>query len=236
MCFSVQVERDLKKLAYRFDAKINDKAFDNFYHLQKNAPDKYQFAHDEDSRIFAKTWAPIICSVNGERQVRPMRYQLLPGFSPTEKYLRVDPKTNKEVEIKSTYNARIDSLQSARAWQKPFMNFHAVLPIKKFYEWVPKNGHKSIISFEPKNDEYLLAPCLYDNWFSEDKQKIIQSFAIITDNAVNEVMEQGHDRTPISLSEDNLDKWLNPQNHEDKYIIDILNSPKHDEYSHNWLI
>jgi len=81
-----------------------------------------------------------------------------------------------------------------------------------------------------------LAPCLYDNWFSEDKKKIIQSFAIITDDPRPEVLELGHDRTPISLDESKIDQWLNPQNHDANLIYNLLKTPKHDFYEHKWMM
>lgn len=235
MCFSVQVELDLKKLSQRFDAQINEKAFENFKRLESLDSNKYKFAYPEDQRIFSKIWTPVICAVEGKRQIRPMRYQLLPSFCKNEIYNRVDPKSGKEVEVKNTFNARLDSLEKRKAWQKPYGRFHAVLPIKKFYEWVPRDGHKAMISFAPENDEFLLAPCLYDNWYSQDKQKIIQSFAIITDDPREEVEAMGHDRTPIALNEDNLDLWLNPQGHPISTIYQVLKSPKHDKYQYSWL-
>ena len=236
MCFSVQIDKDLKKLSSRFNAVVNEAAFDNLATLEKNEPNKYRYIYDEDNRIYTKIWAPVICMVKNERQIRPMRYQLLPSFCKDEVYTRLNPQTNKEQEVKSTYNARLDSLTTAQAWQKPFMNFHAVLPIKTFYEWVPRNGHKSMISFKPQNEEYLLAPCLYDNWFSEDKKKIIQSFAIITDGARPEILEMGHDRAPIAIDETLMNKWLTPQNHDQNDIMNLLRSPKHDKYDSKWMM
>ncbi len=236
MCFSVQVETDLKRMAYRFNAVINQKSFDNFKNLEKLNPNKYKFAYPEDQRIFSKVWAPIICMVAGERQIRPMRYQLLPHFCKDELYTRINPKTKKLVEIKNTFNARMDSLKTAKAWKKPFTNYHAVLPIKKFYEWVPKNGHKAMISFFPENDDYLLAPCLYDNWYSKDQSRIVQSFAIITDEPRPEVHALGHDRTPIALDENKLDAWLDPVPGRTDELIELLKEPKHDQYAHEWVL
>jgi putative SOS response-associated peptidase YedK len=234
MCFSVQVDTDLKKLANRFDAKINEKSFDHFSRMEKMDPNKYKYVYEEDKRIFSKVWAPIICNVRGQREIRPMRYQLLPHFCPTDKYMRTDENTGKQIEIKNTFNARLDSLMKARAWQKPFMRFHAMLPVKKFYEWVPRNGHKALIEFFPEEQEYMLVPCLYDNWYSEDKTEIIQSFAIITDDPRPEIEQMGHDRTPISLNEENLQKWLNPTQSDLEDVINVLKSPNHAQYGHKW--
>lgn len=234
MCFSVQVDIDLKKLAYRFDAQINEKSFEHFKRMENLDANKYKYVYPEDKRIFSKVWAPIICDVRGQREIRPMRYQLLPHFCETDKYLRTDDKSGKKVEIKNTFNARLDSLQTARAWQKPFMRFHAMLPVKKFYEWVPRDGHKALIEFSPENEEYMIVPCLYDNWYSADKSEIIQSFAIITDDPRPEVEQMGHDRTPISINEEKLDYWLKPENSGVEQIVDILKNPTHPLYGHKW--
>lgn len=239
MCFSVQVDIDLKRLAYRFDAVINQKAFDNYKQLENEDSNKYKYVYPEDQRVFSKVWTPIICEVRGVREIRPMRYQLLPHFCTEEKYTRIDEKTGKSMEIKNTFNARLDSLTSAQAWKKPFMQLHAMLPIKKFYEWVPKDGHKAMISFYPDSeesfDDYILTPCLYDNWFSPDKSKIIQSFAIITDEPRDEVRAMGHDRTPINLDEKHLSSWLNPAQTNQAEILNILQNPVHPKYGHKWL-
>ena len=234
MCFSVQVDIDLKRLAYRFDAQINEKSFDHFKRMEQQDANKYKYVYPEDQRIFSKVWAPIICDVRGQREIRPMRYQLLPHFCESDKYMRTDEKNGKQVEIKNTFNARLDSLTSARAWQKPFMRFHAMLPVKKFYEWVPRNGHKALIEFYPENEDYMLVPCIYDNWYSADKSEIIQSFAIITDDPRPEIEQMGHDRTPISLNEQRLDNWLKPANSEMSDIMEILKSPSHAHYAHKW--
>jgi putative SOS response-associated peptidase YedK len=224
MCFSVQVEQDLKTLAIRFNAEVNEKAFENLKMLENNEPGQYRYVFDEDHRIYKEIWAPVICMVKGKREIRPMRYSLLPHFNKEEAKGRV------------LVHAELSDLESVKEWAKPFMNFHAMLPIKKFYEWVPKNGHKSIISFYPENDEYMLVPCIYDNWFSADKKKIIQSFALITDKPRSEIKELGHDKGPIVLDETLVNNWLSPQNYDRAAIYAILNNPKHDSYSHTWMM
>jgi putative SOS response-associated peptidase YedK len=224
MSFSLQVEQDLKTLAHRFNAEINEKAFDNLKMLEANEPNRYRYVFDEDHRIYKEIWAPVICLVKGKREIRPMRYSLLPHFN------------KEEDKAKVLVDAELSNLETEKEWAKPFMKFHALLPIKKFYEWVPKNGHKSMISFFPKNDEYILVPCLYDNWFSTDKKKIIQSFALISDSARSEVKELGHDKTPIALDETKINAWLTPENYDKSVIYDILNTPRHDQYDHQWMM
>lgn len=235
MCFSVEVETDLQKLSNIFAAQINQKAFEHFHHLQKEHPSQYKYAYPEDHRIYAKTWAPVICKVRGKLEIRPMRYQLLPYFSPTEKYTRKNPKTGRKVEIKGTYNARLESLMQARAWERPFLRQHAIVAIKQFFEWVEKDHQKKLISFNPRGESYLFAPCLYDTWYSPDKDKIIQSFAIITTTPAPEVLEMGHDRTPVNLKPENLKAWLSPEEHSKEEIMSILNHPRESYYQYHWV-
>lgn len=233
MCFSVEVETDLTKLSKKFNASINTKAFNYLEELKNRSAKKYQYAKDIENRIYTKNWAPIICHVRGQTEIRPMRYQLLPSFCTTDKYTRINPRTGKIQEIKNTFNARLDSLNFARAWRKPFMSTHGIIAIKKFYEWVEKDGKKKLISFQ-SNEGLQIVPCLYDTWYSQDKSLIIQSFAIITTDPAKEVLELGHDRTPINLKEEYIQKWIKPFESNDKNIFKILNDTKLVQYNHEW--
>lgn len=223
MCFSVQAEIDLKKMSQLYKAQINEKAFDHFKSFAQKDPKNYKFV-EEDGRIFTKIWAPLIIHHKGKREIRPMRYQLLPHFCETNKYTRINPKTNRSVEIKNTYNARMESLLSGKAWQKPFTNYHAILPTISFYEWVESEGNKLVLEFKPKTKEHMNIACLYDNWFGEDGE-IIQSFAIVTRNPEPEVLEAGHDRTPVNLSHEDLDKWLITENKQPNQFLELLDNP-----------
>ena len=229
------IERDLSKLAKLYQAKINEPAFEYFYERTQSHPDIYKVP-DEDGRIFAKTWAPIITFVCGQREIRPMRYQLLPSFCEGLKYTRINPKTDREVEIKSTYNARLDSLHKARAWQKPFMNFHGIVPVTSFFEWVDHEGKATQIEFYDPEKPLLHIPCLYDNWYSEDKSLVIQSFAIITTDPTPEVLEKGHDRSPINIPFEKIQTWLEPQKQDRDLILNNLKEPLNNHFEGNYLL
>lgn len=234
MCFSVEVETNLEKIAKRFNAKVNQKAFDYFGDLEKEDPKKYKYAANSEDRVYSKYWAPVVCMVRGEMQIRPMRYQLLPSFCETEKYTRINPKTGRQQEIKNTFNARLDSLTKAKAWEIPFMKYHAIIAAKRFYEWVEKDGQKKLVSFHI-DDDYHIMPCLYDTWYSNDKSKIIQSFAIITTDPAKEVEIIGHDRTPVNLRLEDVSQWLSPEKLNTEQAIKILKNTKNVSYQHEWI-
>jgi putative SOS response-associated peptidase YedK len=232
MCFSVQVDMDLKALAKEFKASINQEAYKYFQEAQKRQPKQYK-AITDDGKLFTKLWAPVVIHHKNQNEIRPMRYQLLPSFCKKDKYTRLNPKTNRDIEIKSTYNARIESLNDKKAWQIPFGRYHGVLSVKSFYEWVEdENGQKKILEFYAPNNEKLNLACLFDTWYSADKTDIIQSFAIITRPPEPEVLAAGHDRTPVNLKTENIDKWLNPKILEKKELLTILNEPERPGYLH----
>jgi len=220
MCFSIQVDLDLKKLAQRFQAKIAQAEFDRFAQLSQENPKLYKTA-DEAGRIYPNYHAPVIIVEAGEKIIKPMRYQLLPHFCEAEKYTRINPKTNRKVQIK-TYNARIDALEERHAWKNIFMKRHAIVPFKRFYEYLPRNGKSALASFNSKNHELMWAACLWDCWISADQKTKIESFAIITDEPPIEVEQAGHDRCPIFLKEELLDDWLNPMAESRDEIYEML--------------
>lgn len=234
MCFSVDVETNLEKISKIFNATKNKDAYEYFEHLKMNEPKKYKYPNEQDPRIFTKTWAPLICKVRGKLEIRPMRYQLLPSFCKNERYTRINPQTGREQEIKNTFNARLDALTNAKAWQKPFMRQHAIIVIKRFYEWVERENKKVLVAFTPQS-EYHIAPCLYDTWYSEDKKLILQSFAIITTDPNPEVQAVGHDRTPINLQKKFIDQWLSPELYERDTILKSLTFTNNEKYNYEFI-
>lgn len=234
MCFSVMIEQDLSKLQKLYQAEINEQAFEYFYERTQSHPDTYKLPQEE-GRVYAKSWAPIITFTRGRREIRPMRYQLLPSFCPEPKYTRINPKTGRDVEIKSTYNARLDSLQKAKAWQKPFMKFHGIVPVTSFYEWVDKEGVAAQIEFKDPKQPHLNIPCLYDNWYSSDRSLILQTFAIITTDPTPEVLAFGHDRCPVNLNSDQLSDWLDPSSQTMDDIYRLLQQPVRNQFEGEFL-
>lgn len=230
MCFSVQVDTDIKKLAKRFQAEISEKDFQNLRDLQSyektanseklklqmglpRKPRSSLFKEaDANHRIYPNGFAPVIIWEKGQRVLRPMRY-------------RVRPHESKE-EIPSQYNvfnARLDSLEKRRTWKSLFMKNHAIFPFVRFYEWVEdKNGKKYLICFHPQERELMWAPALYDSWTSQDGEIHFDSFALITDDPPAEVTAQGHDRCPIFIKEDCIDGWLKPQVQSVSHIYQML--------------
>lgn len=219
MCFSVQVDKDIVKLAKMFKAQINDAEFNNLKYLQslensmssdelkkalglKRRPQGQLFKEcDKEERIYPNYFAPVIINQGGTRTIVPMRYRIRPSGSSEE----IPSKYN-------VFNARLDSLETRQTWSNIFMRNHGLFPFKRFFEWVEdENKKKKLISFTPENREIMWAPCLWDYWSSKDGRIKFFSFALITTDPPPEVLEAGHDRCPIFLEKKQISSWLNPK-------------------------
>jgi hypothetical protein len=79
-----------------------------------------------DSRIFPGYYAPVLIVENGQRVVKPMRYQCRIAGKPA----------SYDVKYPGTYNARRDSLNKFR---KPCFGYtHGILVVDVFYEYVSR--------------------------------------------------------------------------------------------------
>ena len=179
----------------------------------------------EDGKVFPHYFAPVIVDRGEQRLIEEMRYRIRPFGSKEE----VPSKFN-------LYNARLDSLLERKTWQSLFMRNHGLIPFVKFYEWVPGPDQKAkLISFFPENRETMWAPCLWDEWISKDGRLSFKSFAIITDDPPLEIEQMGHDRCPIFLKEEFIERWLNPQKENTKEVLEMLKHKEAVTYQYSWV-
>jgi putative SOS response-associated peptidase YedK len=161
-----------------------------------------------DSRIFPGVFAPVIVHAEGQRVIRPMRYQCRLAGKPA----------SYDARYPGTYNARRSSLEGY--WNRTFGYNHAVLVVKTFYEHVAKHAlegrelatgetEESVtLEFCPEPEQEMIVACLWSEWNGPGGRLL--SFAAITDEPPPEVAAAGHDRCIIQLKSENVDAWLNP--------------------------
>ncbi|RFF51742.1 hypothetical protein, partial [Xanthomonas campestris] len=99
----------------------------------------------DDSRIFPGVYCPVLVIENGQRVVKPMRYQCRPAGAPAM-YDRKFP---------GTYNARRDNLEGF--WRRQFGYTHGLMVADRFYENVEgPDGQSQRIEFVPRTGESML--------------------------------------------------------------------------------
>ena len=162
-----------------------------------------------DARVFPGTYAPVMVMENGQRVIKPMRYQCRVAGKPA----------SYDVKYPGTYNARRDSLGGF--WKPLFGYSHGLVVVSAFYENVSRARMEGrvlaegeldenvILEFSPTPPHDMLIACLWSQWSAPGEPDLL-SFAVITDDPPAEVAAAGHDRCIIPIRPENIDAWLNP--------------------------
>ncbi|MBB6201195.1 SOS response-associated peptidase family protein [Paraburkholderia fungorum] len=184
-----------------------------------------------DSRIFPGSYAPVMVIENGQRVVKPMRYQCRIAGKPA----------SYDVKYPGTYNARRDNLEGF--WKQCFGYTHGVMLVDVFYENVSKakfegtlsethaRDENVVLEFRPSNGELMHVACLWSRWTAPGKPDLL-SFAAITDEPPPEVAAAGHDRCIIPIKPRNIDAWLNPDASNLASLYTILDDRDRPYYEH----
>ena len=183
-----------------------------------------------DARFFPGNYAPVMIWEDGQRVIKPMRYQCrLPGW-------------NAFVEKKypGTYNARRDKL--VESWGKLWRVRHGVMVVNAFYENVERHkmehrelqdgelSENVVLEFRPRPEQDMVIACLWNE--SPEGDGSLLSFAAVTDEPAPEVAAAGHDRTIIQIKPEHIDDWLQPQARTEAELQAILDDRPEAYYEH----
>jgi putative SOS response-associated peptidase YedK len=146
---------------------------------------------------------------NGQRVIKPMRYQCRPAGKP--KFY--------DTKFPGTYNARRDNLEGF--WRDLFGYSHGLMVVNAFFENVSRarmegrelqDGEKDenvVLEFRPNTGGEMLVACLWSHWKAPGEPDLL-SFAAITDEPPSEVAAAAHDRCIVPIKPENIDAWLSP--------------------------
>lgn len=202
--------------------KTNQKAFET--KTRKAAKAKAALEHAGnvnrgDYRIYPYYFAPLIVEEDGQRVIVPARYRILPRSG---------------VEVPNSYNvfnSRRDSLTTARNWVPLFGKQHAIFPFENFFEWVERDAKAVEIKFHPEGHDFMHAAALYEV-YTHPELGPIRSFSMVTDEPPPEVAAAGHDRCPVFLQHNRIDRWLKPQGQSLQELDELLDHKEQTYYSH----
>jgi putative SOS response-associated peptidase YedK len=144
-------------------------------------------------------------------------------------FMKWPTKTGKPNFKYSTFNARVDTLQSSKLWKSVISDPSArcIIPLSGYYEFTGPKGNKTPHYFHPADQSFFAAAGLWSPISPNDGMK---SFTIITTDP-NDVQEPVHDRMPALLLPEEFDDWLNPD-HSTEYILDMINPYPNDAMDH----
>lgn len=133
----------------------------------------------------------LLLNAEGRRELRPMQFSITPAWS-------------KEQKVKyQTNNARIEDIEQKKTFSGPLKKYRCLVPLSSFREpcyWGEPAGKE--VDFTPVADKLLYVAAIYTLW----NNKTTMSFLMRP--AGEYVMECGHHRQPLFLSEAGIEPWI----------------------------
>lgn len=132
---------------------------------------------------------PVIHYLDGQLTLSPMRWWLVPSWSdgPGTKF--------------AMFNARIETVETSKAYKGPLTYRRGIVPATGFVEWKTEQGKKQPYYSEGTDQSPALA-AIWEIWREE-----LLSVSILTQPA-NAAFEQYHHRMPVVLHDQLIDTWL----------------------------
>jgi putative SOS response-associated peptidase YedK len=160
---------------------------------------------------------------DGKRHFMPMRWGLVPPWSPT-------PKSKF-----ATHNARAETIMESRLYAAPFAKGRRCLvPVDGFYEFTGPDGAKQPHYFKPRRDRTMAFAGLWENWTgpkhpaadaSMTRTEPFLSYTIATCEP-NSIVAPIHNRMPVLLTDKTQwDLWLNPAAAPDQLLALLTPAP-----------
>ncbi len=153
-------------------------------------------------------------SASPGRELTLMRWGLIPSWA-------------KDAAIGNRLiNARSDSAASKPAFRSAFKRRRCVVPASGFFEWkAPKDAANGAAKqpyyiFRADGDPLALAG-LFESWRPSESDDWVLSFTILTTDA-NAAMASIHDRMPVILEPEDLDRWIDPNVTDASAVSDLL--------------
>jgi putative SOS response-associated peptidase YedK len=138
---------------------------------------------------------------DGDRVLDTYRWGLVPAWAE-------DPSIGGRL-----FNARAATLATSRAFSDAFEHRRLVVLADGFFEWqAGPDGRRRPLLFRRADGRPLALAGLWDRWRdrSHGRPEPVQSCTIVTTEAGPDVADV-HDRMPVVLEDDALDRWLDPR-------------------------
>jgi putative SOS response-associated peptidase YedK len=142
---------------------------------------------------------PVLAITNdAARCLTELRWGLVPRWASSPAELKL-----------STFNARIETIATAPAYQRSTRERRCIILADGFYEWRKNgDGSKTPLWIHRSDGDAIAFAGLWDVWRRGDDE--LASCTIIT-AAANDFMRVTHSRMPVALDDDRARAWLTPE-------------------------
>lgn len=120
-------------------------------------------------------------------------------------------------------NARMESLGDRPHFAGALATRRCLVPVDGFYEWSGQGVGRRPHLLTPPDGSVLAIAAVWDRWSGPGAEAVV-SCAVVTTQANDDVASL-HDRMPACLQRDDWDEWLDPTNHDEASLLDLLRPP-----------
>lgn len=151
----------------------------------------------------------VIEDERGERELRPMRWGLIPRWAKPG-----------ETKAPAPFNARAESVLEKPMFRPLVNRKRCLVPANGYYEWKQVGGRKQPYLFQTTDQELFAFAGLYDELTDEDGE-IVASYTVITTDA-NELAADYHHRMPVILPRDAEEAWVSREVDDGRAVAHLL--------------
>jgi putative SOS response-associated peptidase YedK len=110
-------------------------------------------------------------------------------------------------QVPATFNARSDTVATKPMFRDAFKRRRCVIPMSGFYEWRQMADGKQPFFISGADAPVLSVAGLWDKWKNRETGETLRSCTMMVSEA-NPFMSEIHDRMPVFLGQETLDRWL----------------------------
>ncbi|WP_162826747.1 SOS response-associated peptidase [Pseudolabrys taiwanensis] len=147
--------------------------------------------------ICPTTTVDTVVEVNGNRQLVPMRWGLIPAWW---------SKPLNDMKL-ATFNARAETVDTKPMFRSAFKKNRCIIPASGYYEWQTAGKQKLPWYFTPTQEPILSIAGIWDEWTDKETGKALKSCAMLITEP-NKLAAEIHDRMPVLLQPEQFGPWL----------------------------
>lgn len=130
-----------------------------------------------------------------ERELTLVRWGLIPSW------------VKNPTEYATLINARAETAAEKPSFRAALRHRRCLVPADGFYEWIGKPGAKRPHLVRPRGGGPMAIAGIAEHWLGADGSEI-ETMAILT-VAANRTVAAIHDRMPLILAPESMERWLN---------------------------
>lgn len=163
----------------------------------------------ENFNISPSQFVPVVLSDEDRIQLKHFHWGLIPSWA------------NDATIGGLMINARDDSLPVMPCFKHPFRCQRCLIPANGYFDWSSEKGRKQPFFITGKNDKLLGFAGLWEQWMDAAGENKIESFTIITTDAIPAVAHLSG-RMPVILTKEAHQAWLDPDYQDCEGLTKIL--------------